>query len=109
MQGVHAKSWLEPNINTIDSYGHLFKASLSEVGPKLDNLIVTTSALESSPTIEQFGEGLVKERLTIVANQKASSQYGTQESSTHIEDPEIFHKLYEEIQREMFIRANLKK
>ena len=64
---------------------------------------------EITATLEQFGEGIVKERLTIVGKVKVSSQYGTHENSRNIDDPELFQKLYSEIQKEMFIRKNLSK
>lgn len=64
---------------------------------------------EITATIEQFGENTVKERLSLIKKTKSSSQYGTQENSQIIEDPELFQQLYDEIQKEMFIRNNLSK
>ena len=40
---------------------------------------------------------------------KINTKYGPQEDSKIIEDPELFQKMYDEIQKEMFIRENLKK
>ncbi len=64
---------------------------------------------EMTATIEQFGENRVKERLSLVKKIKNSSQYGTQENSEIIDDPQLFQKIYDDIQKEMFIRKNLSK
>ena len=64
---------------------------------------------EITATMEQFGPNTVKERISLVKKIKASSQYGTQENSEIIDDPALFQKLYDEIQKEMFIRKNLSK
>jgi hypothetical protein len=64
---------------------------------------------EATATLEQFGDNTVKERLTILAKKKFSSQYGTQEESKVVEDPELFSKIYDDIQKEMFIRQNINK
>jgi hypothetical protein len=64
---------------------------------------------EITATIEQFGENTVKERISLVKKTKSSSQYGTQENSEIIDDPELFQKLYDDIQKEMFVRKNLNK
>jgi hypothetical protein len=64
---------------------------------------------EITATLEQFGSNTVKERITLVKKVKASSQYGTQENSTIVDDPAFFQKLYDEIQKEMFVRKNLAK
>jgi hypothetical protein len=63
---------------------------------------------EITATLEQFGQNTVKERITLVKKTKTSSQkYGTQENSEIIDDPVLFQKLYDDIQKEMFIRKNL--
>ncbi len=64
---------------------------------------------EITATIEQFGENTVKERISIVKKNKSSSQYGTHENSKMIGDPKVFQKLYDAIQKEMFVRRNLNK
>ena len=58
-------------------------------------------------TLEQFGETTVKERKSFVNKAKSSSQYGTQENSIRVEDPELFQRIYDNIQKEMFVRKNL--
>jgi hypothetical protein len=64
---------------------------------------------EVTATLEQFGENIVKERISFVNKNKSSSQYGTQENSTRVEDPELFQRIYDNIQKEMFVRKNLNK
>jgi len=64
---------------------------------------------EITATLEQFGNNVVKERISLVKKVKTSSQYGTQENSRIIDDPELFQRLYNDIQKEMFIRKNLNK
>ncbi len=64
---------------------------------------------EATATIEQFGDNVVKERLTILKKAKSSSQYGTHEKSEVVENPEIFGKMYDDIQKEIFIRQNINK
>ena len=58
---------------------------------------------EITATIEQFGQNTVKERITLVRKTKTDSpKYGLQENSAIIDDPALFQKLYDEIQKEMF-------
>lgn len=64
---------------------------------------------EITATLEQFGDNVVKERISLVKKVKSSSQYGTQENSQIIDDPVLFQTLYEDIQKEMFVRKNLNK
>jgi hypothetical protein len=64
---------------------------------------------EITATLEQFGPNIVKERISLVKKIKASSQYGTQENSVIIDNPALFQKLYDNIQKEMFMRKNLAK
>ena len=64
---------------------------------------------EITATIEQFGENTVKERITLVKKIRNTSEYGTKENSQIVDDPELFQKLYDDIQKEMFIRNNLNK
>ena len=64
---------------------------------------------EVTATLEQFGENTVKERVSFVNKNKSSSQYGTQENSRRVEDTQFFQRIYDNIQKEMFIRQNLNK
>ena len=62
---------------------------------------------EVTATLEQFGENTVKERISFVNKVKSSSQYGTDENSKRVEDPELYQRIYESIQKEIFVRQNL--
>jgi len=64
---------------------------------------------EATATIEQFKDNLVKERITLVDKTKSSSQYGTHENSKIVEDPAIYQRMYDDIQKEIFVRKNLSK
>lgn len=61
-------------------------------------------------TLEQFGENRVKERITITKNTVVQGMYGSRsESSTIVDDPKMLQEIYEQIQKEIFIRKNLAK
>ena len=79
-----------------------------ETGVKQDFWGVMRNA-EVTATLEQFGENTVKERISFVNKNKSSSQYGTSENSARIEAPEFFQRIYDNIQKEMFVRENLNK
>ena len=64
---------------------------------------------EATATIEQFSANVVKERITLINKTKSSSQYGTHENSRIVEDPAIYQRMYDDIQKEMFVRKNLSK
>lgn len=80
-----------------------------ETGKEWNMWLETMEWLEITATIEQFGDDTVKERLSILKKIKRSSQYGTHENSEMVEDPELFAKIYDDIQKEMFIRQNINK
>jgi len=104
-------------LQVLQDYGYIIENSDYQSGviqggtaTKRDNwwsgLMVSSKA---TATIEQFKENLVKERITLVDKTKSSSQYGTHENSTIIEDPTIYQKMYNDIQKEIFVRTNLSK
>jgi hypothetical protein len=68
-----------------------------------DGLLVNC---EITATLEQFGENMVKERLTLVRKRKIDYS-GAETASQKIQDPELFKKMYDDIQKEMFVRVNL--
>jgi len=99
-------------LQVFQDYGYVIKNSDSgviqgETGIKQEWFSMVN--FEMTATIEQFGEDTVKERLSLIKKTKTSSQYGTQESSKMVSDLELFRKLYDDIQREMFVRRNLSK
>jgi hypothetical protein len=80
-----------------------------ETGIKQDFWGGTMHNAEVTATLEQFGENTVKERLVFLNKSKDSSRYGTFEDSKRIEDPKFFQRIYDDIQKEMFVRKNLSK
>ena len=80
-----------------------------ETGIKKEFWTGDMTNMEITATLEQFGANTVKERLSLISKVKNSTGYGTKENSEIIDDPEMFQKMYDEIQKEMFIRKNLNK
>ena len=102
-------------IQVFQDYGYIIKSSdyqsgviQAESGVK-QNLFGLMTNNEITATIEQFGTNRVKERITLISKRKVSNQYGTQENSSVIDDPQLFQKMYDDIQKEMFVRRNLAK
>jgi len=101
-------------LQVFQDYGYIIKDSdhasgviHGETGIKQVWLVMEN--YEITATLEQFGANVVKERISLIKKVKSSSQYGTQENSVIIDDPTLFQKLYNDIQKEMFIRKNLSK
>jgi hypothetical protein len=68
------------------------------------------SWFEATATIEQFGDDIVKERLSLLKKEKTSSGSGQlREKSEAVEDPEFFARIFDDIQKEIFIRQNINK
>lgn len=100
-------------LQVFQDYGYVVKNTdyeagviQGETGIKRD-LWGTMSWFEITATLEQFGENTVKERLSLIKKKKSSSQYGTQEASSMVDDVELFRKIYDDIQKEIFVRKNL--
>lgn len=101
-------------LQVFQDYGYIIKDSdhasgvihgetgIKQVWLRMENFEITS-------TLEQFGSNVVKERISLIKKVKASSQYGTQENSIIVDDPDLFQRLYNDIQKEMFIRKNLSK
>lgn len=103
-------------LQVFQDYGYVvkntdYKAGViqGETGIKRDFWWGTMSWFEMTATLEQFGENTVKERLSLILKKKSSSQYGTQEASSIVDDVELFKKIYDDIQKEIFVRKNLSK
>jgi len=100
-------------LQVLQDYGYIIKNTdfdsgviQGETGIKKGWFGIMTN-FEITATLEQFGENRVKERLSLVKKVKSSSKYGTHEDSQIVDDPELFQKLYDDIQKEMFIRKSL--
>lgn len=77
-----------------------------ETGPKADFLYGSKNT-KVSVAIEQFGEGRVKQRITFFGEQ-GDGVWVTKETRV-IEDPKVLQEVYDEIQKEIFVRKNLSK
>lgn len=69
-----------------------------------DGIMMNT---EITATLELFVEGRVKERLSII--EKRKSLYGYERPSKIVVEPELFQRMYDDVQKEMFVRENLKR
>jgi len=102
-------------LQVFQDYGYVVKNTEYEAGVIQGetgikrNFWGTMSWFEMTATLEQFGENTVKERLSLIMKKKDSSQYGTQEASSMVDDVELFKKIYDNIQKEIFVRKNLNK
>jgi len=101
-------------LQVFQDYGYIIKDSDHSSGvihgeTGIKNIWFRMENFEITATLEQFGPSIVKERISLVKKIKASSQYGTQENSLIIDDTALFQRLYNDIQKEMFIRKNLNK
>jgi hypothetical protein len=70
---------------------------------------------EATATLEQFGENIVKERLSLVRKEKRRSTNALSMTSIFVEDAKtvvdatLYQKMYDDIQKEIFIRQNINK
>jgi len=101
-------------LQVFQDYGYIITTSDHQSGvihgeTGIKQVWFTMQNTEITATIEQFGPKTVKERISIIKKIKSSSQYGTQENSRIIDDPQLFQKMYDDIQKEMFVRKNLSK
>ncbi len=109
------ESAFKSTLQVFQDYGYIIKNSDYQSGViqgetgTTQNFWGTMTNFEITATVEQFGENRVKERISLIKKTKSSSQYGTHENSKIIDDPELFQKLYDAIQKEMFVRQNLNK
>ena len=113
LQGEYDNAY-KATLNVFQDYGYAIKNTdydsgviHGETGIKSSWALMRWS--EATATIEPFGDNTVKERLSLINKRKSSSQYGTHEKSEVVEDPEIFTKIFDDIQKEMFIRQNINK
>ena len=100
-------------LQVFQDHGYMIKDSDHESGvihgeTGMKRVLFMMVNYEITATLEQFGQNTVKERITLVKKTKSDSpKYGLQEDSAIIDNPVLFQKLYDEIQKEMFIRKNL--
>ena len=101
-------------LQVFQDYGYVIKDSDHAAGvihgeTGIKQVWLRMENYEITATLEQFGNNIVKERISLIKKIKMTSQYGTQEDSVIIDDPELFQRMYNDIQKEMFIRKNLSK
>jgi hypothetical protein len=113
LQGIYKDAY-KATLQVLQDYGYAIKNTdyesgviHGETGMKVDWFLMKWS--EITVTLEQFGDNTVKARLTVLNKERVSSQYGTSEKSKVVEDPALFSKIYDDIQKEMFIRQNINK
>jgi len=63
---------------------------------------------EATATLEQFGPDIVKERLSLVDRRKVLGYYNY-ENTEKADNPELYQKMYDDIQKEIFVRQNINK
>jgi len=117
LQGTFENAY-KANLQVLQDYGYVIKNSdyqsgviQGETGVKKDknyfwNALMINS--EVTATLEQFGPNTVKERLSLV-NKWTRAYYGSDAKSEIVTDPELFQRIYDDIQKEIFVRENLNK
>lgn len=106
------------NLQVFQDYGYVIKNTdydsgviQGETGFKKNKSFFWNGLMsndEATATLEQFGPNTVKERLSLVRKKKYFSRY-THEDAETIVDETLYQKMYEDIQKEIFVRENLNK
>ena len=114
LEGTYEDAF-KATLQVLQDYGYIIKNTdydsgvvQGQTGIKKSWVGIMTN-LEITATLEQFGQNTVRQRLSLIKTTKQSSQYGTQEDSHIIQDPELFQRIYDDIQKEMFVRKNLRR
>ncbi len=104
-------------IQVLQDYGYVIKHSdynggiiVGELGMKTDAKWFWTgsqTSFEVTAHIEQWTEGKVKERITFV--EKTVNKVWNMENNKVVEEPKLLQKIYDDIQKEIFVRQNLGK
>ena len=68
----------------------------------ISRMLLDPIKYEASVIIEGWGDDRVKERITILEKKGTIDQW-----SRIVDDPQLIQKMYDEIQREIFVRKNL--
>ena len=117
LQGTYKNAY-KASLQVLQDYGYVIKNSdyesgvlQGETGVKKDKNYFWNGLLvksESTATLEQFGPDIVKERLSLIESW-SYAYYGGDAKSKTVVDPELYQRIYDDIQKEMFVRANLNK
>jgi hypothetical protein len=117
LQGTFDNAY-KATLQVFQDYGYTIKNTdyksgviQGETGSKKDENYFWNGAMintEATATLEQFDPNTVKERLSLV-NRKRVLGYYNYENTEKIETPALYQKMYDDIQKEMFVRQNLNK
>ncbi len=117
LQGTFENAY-KANLQVLQDYGYVIKNSdyksgviQGETGVKKDKNYFWNSLMvnsEATATLEQFGPNTVKERLSLVKNW-TYVYYGGDVKSETVVDPQLYQRIYDDIQKEIFVRENLNK
>jgi hypothetical protein len=117
LQGSFSNSY-KATLQVFQDYGYVIKNTdynagviQGETGFKKDKNYFWNGVMlniEVTATIEQFDPNTVKERISLV-NRKKVLGYYNYENTEKIEDPVQYQKIYDDIQKEIFIRENINK
>ncbi len=115
LQGTFENAY-KANLQVLQDYGYVIKNSdyqsgviQGETGVKKDKNYFWNGLMinsEVTATLEQFGPETVKERLSLV-NKWSNAYYGSDVKSQTVVDSQLYQRIYDDIQKEMFIRQNL--
>jgi hypothetical protein len=114
LQGSYDDAY-RATMQVMQDYGYIIKNTDMNSGTiygetgKIQSWGGTMKWKEITATLEKFGDNNVRERITILAKSRTSSQYGTHDKSKRILDINEFNQIYEYIQKEIFVRENLNK
>lgn len=113
------------NLQVLQDYGYTIKSTDKDSGViqgetayRKDKKYFWNGLLinnEATATIEQFGEGTIKERLCLVRKEKKRSTNALSMTTIFVDDAEtivdatLYQKMYDDIQKEIFIRQNINK
>lgn len=103
------------NITVLQDKGFIidhtdFKAGIIHAETGVRQMFLSQYKFVITVTLEQFGENRVRERIVIIQNAIVSGAFGSKsEFSTVYDDPKMLQEIYEQIQKELFVRENLAK
>lgn len=117
LQGTFDSAY-KATLQVFQDYGYVIKSSdynsgviQGETGFKKDKNFFWNGVMnnsEATATLEQFDPNTVKGRLSLVQKKKIYGAYNY-ENTEKIIDASIYQKMYDDIQKEIFIRQNINK
>ncbi|HBG78060.1 MAG TPA: hypothetical protein DDW84_04315 [Phycisphaerales bacterium] len=117
LQGTFDSAY-KSTLQVFQDYGYVIKNSdfnsgviQGETGSKKDKNYFWNGKMintEATATLEQFDPNTVKARLSLVNKTKVLGYYNY-ENTEKIIDSSLYQKMYDDIQKEMFVRQNINK